>query len=282
MDFANPELGLVRGGGGGGGGFRPRGWSPLDRLGRMVFLDLEMTGLDASRHRILEVAAVLTDSDLNEQARINIVLHQSPATLSAMPPWCQRQHRQRGPDGSPSLLEHVRLSHVLEGGADELLSRFLDEHRAPGTVFTLAGSSVDHDRQFLLRWMPHAAARLHYRVVDVSTLLELQKRWMPQLRAGLPRAAGGHRAMGDTLDSLALLRHYRRVLLHPGASAPAPAPAPAPASETETAASAPDSGAGVPPASTLASIPPDRAADCGGAGEPVAYGIPAALFQRVA
>lgn len=176
------------------------------RADRIVWMDLEMSGLDPARDRILEVAVLVTDAELNVVAEgPQLVVHQPEEILAAMDPWCVRQHGQSG------LTEQVRASRLGEAEAEARLLDFLQAH-VPERACPLGGNSVHQDRAFLRRYMPRVEAWLHYRNVDVSTLKELVRRWYPEAYAARPPKDGVHRALGDIHESLAELRYYRRAV----------------------------------------------------------------------
>ena len=167
----------------------------------LVWVDMEMTGLDVERHHVLEVAAIVTDGELRElDEGIDLIVHQPEEVLALMDEWCVKQHGQSG------LTEAVRASRVGLEEAGALLLEYLRQHTSEGQS-PLAGNSVSHDRRFLERWMPEVAQHLHYRTVDVSTVKELALRWYPKL-ARFPKGEA-HRARGDILESIAELRYYR-------------------------------------------------------------------------
>jgi oligoribonuclease len=165
-----------------------------------------MTGLDLQRERIIEVAALITDGELNVLAEgPNLVIHQPDDVLSAMDEWNTRHH------GSSGLSDRVRRSTLSEAEAESQLLAFLSQHTAAGKA-PLAGNSVHQDRAFLARYMPRLEQFLHYRIIDVSTIKELAKRWYPTEFAARPAKAETHRALDDIRESLAELRYYRAML----------------------------------------------------------------------
>jgi len=182
---------------------------------RLVWVDLEMTGLDPRKERIIEVATIVTDSELNVVAEgPEIVVHQPEEILAAMDRWNTEHHTGSG------LLAKVRSSTVDEAEAEERTLAFLAQHCEPGTS-PLAGNSVWHDRRFLVEYMPRIDSFLHYRTVDVSSVKELARRWFPDAFAGAPRKAGSHRALDDVRESIVELRYYREhVFRSPGANPP--------------------------------------------------------------
>lgn len=169
----------------------------------LVWMDLEMSGLDPDRDRILEIAVIVSDGAL---ARLlegpELAVHQPDSVLNAMDEWNTRHHGESG------LVERVAASGLDEGAVEEQVLAFLREH-VPEGVAPLAGNSVHQDRAFLRRWMPRLHAWLHYRNVDVSTVKELARRWAPQVLADAPAKAGNHRALDDIRESIRELSHYR-------------------------------------------------------------------------
>ena len=167
----------------------------------LVWIDMEMTGLDVDRHHVLEVAALVTDGDLNElDDGLDLIVHQPDETLALMDDWCVKQHGQSG------LTEAVRASRVGIGEARALLLDYLRGRTSEGQS-PLCGNSVGHDKRFLERWMPDVVRHLHYRIIDVSTVKELALRWYPDLER-FPKGEA-HRARDDIRESLAELRYYR-------------------------------------------------------------------------
>ena len=173
--------------------------------GNLIWIDLEMTGLEPERDCIIEVATIVTDVDLNEQLEGPVfAVHQSDAALAAMDDWNTRQHGQSG------LSARVRASTVSSAEAEQATLAFLRQY-VPATTSPMCGNSISQDRRFLYKYMPALAEFFHYRNLDVSTLKELAKRWAP----GLPvfQKQSNHLALADIRDSIAELRHYRRHFL---------------------------------------------------------------------
>lgn len=171
----------------------------------LVWMDLEMTGLDPDKDRIIEIAALVTDSDLEIVAEgPNLVIHQGDELLAAMDEWNTKHHGESG------LTERVRLSTMSEKEAEAQILAFLEEHCEPGQS-PLCGNSIHQDRRFLCRYMPKLDAFLHYRLVDVSTVKELCRRWAPEGYAKRPTKHGNHRAMDDIRESVEELRFYRSI-----------------------------------------------------------------------
>jgi oligoribonuclease len=183
--------------------------SPKDN-GRLVWMDLEMTGLDADRERIIELAVLVTDAELEVVAEgPHLVIHQPDAVLEAMDDWNTKHHTESG------LVERVRASTIDDAAAEAEVLAFLAQHVAERAA-PLAGNSVHNDRVFLHRYMPRLEAFLHYRNVDVSTVKELVRRWYPQLFAQRPTKKGSHRALDDIRESIEELRYYRRSAFRSG------------------------------------------------------------------
>jgi oligoribonuclease len=169
----------------------------------LVWIDCEMTGLDANKHAILEAACVVTDSELNAVAQCAHVIAQPASALALMDDWCRTTHTASG------LLADVQTCGVPLEQAESAILELLMRH-TPRKQCALAGSSVHVDRTFLDRHMPRVTAHLHYRNVDVSTISELCARWLPSVEADRPASnATRHRAMADIHSSIALLRFYR-------------------------------------------------------------------------
>jgi oligoribonuclease len=168
---------------------------------------MEMSGLDPETSRILELAAILTDADLNVVAEgPEIVIHQPSSVLEAMDEWNTRHHGESG------LSARSLGSDVAEEEAERLTLAFLSRHCRPGTS-PLCGNSVGQDRLFLKRYMPRLESFLHYRNVDVSSIKELVRRWYPGLE--IPPKRKAHRAKEDILESIAELRFYRSAVFRP-------------------------------------------------------------------
>jgi len=171
-----------------------------------VWMDLEMTGLDPDTDRIIEIATIVTDGNLNILAEGPVLaVQQSEEVLEGMDEWNQRHHGQSG------LIERVRESDVDERSAEwqtlEFLKHYTTENGSP-----LCGNSICQDRRFLYRYMPELERFLHYRNLDVSTLKELCRRWAPNIADGVTKRAT-HRALDDIRESIEELRYYRQHFL---------------------------------------------------------------------
>jgi len=172
----------------------------------LVWIDMEMSGLVPDRDRILEVAMVVTDSELNTIAEAPVyVIHQPDSVLDAMDSWNKATH------GKSGLVDKVRASTFTEEQVEARLVEFLKPIVAQGAA-PLAGNTVHQDRRFMARYMPLFDAYLHYRIVDVSTLKELAKRWNPEVIAGFTKE-GRHEALADVYESIEELKHYRKQFL---------------------------------------------------------------------
>jgi len=177
----------------------------------LVWIDLEMTGLDPDKERIIEAALLITDGELAIVAEgPTLVIHQSDELLDAMDEWNTKHHGESG------LTERVRASTVTEAEAEAQLLAFLEEHCEAGQS-PLCGNSIHQDRRFLCRYMPKLDAFLHYRMIDVSTVKELCRRWTPEAYAKRPMKTGNHRAMDDIRESVEELRFYRKACFGPEA-----------------------------------------------------------------
>jgi len=174
---------------------------------RLVWIDLEMTGLDPREHRILEIGTLITDASLDVVAEgPEIVVSASEDVLSGMNDWSRDHHQASG------LLDRVRASTVTVEEAEQRTLEFVRAHCVEGQV-PLAGNSIHMDRFFLKFHMPALEAFLHYRNVDVTTLKELARRWNPKVLEQAPRKTDTHRAMEDIRESIAELRYYRERLI---------------------------------------------------------------------
>ena len=168
----------------------------------LIWIDLEMTGLNPDTDVIIEIATLVTDANLNVLAEgPSLAVHQPADVMDAMDEWCTRQHGQSG------LTQRVLDSQISVAEAEQQTLAFLRQYLPEGTS-PMCGNSIGQDRRFLWRYMPELEAFFHYRNLDVSTLKELAKRWKPEVAAGVVKK-GSHLAMDDILDSVAELQHYR-------------------------------------------------------------------------
>lgn len=168
----------------------------------LIWIDLEMTGLDTDTDVIIEIATIVTDSDLNvlEEGPM-LALYQSDDALTGMDEWNQNQHRKSG------LVERVRASQINEQQAEQQTLEFLRRY-VPANASPMCGNSICQDRRFLHRCMPALEQFFHYRNLDVSTLKELSRRWAPDVYKGYSKSSS-HLAMDDIRDSIAELKYYR-------------------------------------------------------------------------
>jgi oligoribonuclease len=169
---------------------------------RLIWIDLEMTGLKPETDRIIEMALVITDNDLNTVAEAPVwVVCQSDAMLDGMDAW------NKGTHGRSGLIDKVRMSALDDAAVEARALAFLQEH-VPPKASPMCGNSICQDRRFLARWMPALEDYFHYRNLDVSTLKELARRWKPDLMKGVSKE-GKHEALADVHESIGELRYYR-------------------------------------------------------------------------
>lgn len=172
----------------------------------LIWIDMEMTGLVPDTDRIIEIALLVTDSQLNIVAEGPVlVLHQPESVLDAMDAWNKSTHARSG------LIDRVRASRLTEADAEREALAFLEQH-VPANVSPMCGNSICQDRRFLARSMPRLEGHFHYRNLDVSTLKELVRRWKPELAKGFAKE-GKHEALADILESLEEMRFYRRTVM---------------------------------------------------------------------
>jgi len=178
-----------------------------DKSRNLIWIDLEMTGLDSRSDHIIEIATVVTDTSLNELAVGPVIAISQPrAVMDAMDEWNTRQHGKSGL--TQRVLETTVTSTEAESSTIEFLKAYVDEGASP-----MCGNSICQDRRFMAREMPALEAFFHYRNLDVSTLKILVQRWAPQLCAGLVKESS-HRALSDIRDSIAELDYYRKTFLN--------------------------------------------------------------------
>ncbi len=174
----------------------------MSRPENLVWLDMEMTGLDPEVDRILEIATVVTDSNLDIIAEGPVIaVHQDDALLAGMDEWNTQHHNDNG------LVQRVKVSKITESEAERQTLEFLRQHVDEGAS-PLCGNSIGQDRRFMVRYTPKLDSFLHYRNLDVSTVKELIRRWRPDLYAGVEKQSS-HKALDDVKDSIDELRYYR-------------------------------------------------------------------------
>ncbi|MFV2113659.1 oligoribonuclease [Micromonospora sp. LOL_025] len=176
----------------------------------LVWIDCEMTGLDLGRDKLIEVAALVTDPDLNVLGDgVDVVIHADEAALEAMPEIVATMHAKSG------LTDEVRRSTVTLAEAEEMVLDYVAGHVKDPRTAPLCGNSIATDRGFITRDMPRLDAHLHYRMIDVSSIKELCRRWYPRVYFGQPQKGLAHRALADIRESIRELEYYRRTVFVP-------------------------------------------------------------------
>ena len=181
---------------------RPAAVRPVVDDNHLVWIDMEMSGLHPDSDRVLEIAVVVTNGNLDTVAEGPvIVVHQEDSVLDGMDAWNRATHGRSG------LIERVRQSALDDASAENAVLDFLAQYARPGKS-PMCGNSICQDRRFLARWMPRLEAFFHYRNLDVSTLKELAKRWNPEVHRSFEKKSR-HEALADVYESIAELQHYR-------------------------------------------------------------------------
>ena len=195
-----------------------------DKDNRIVWVDLEMTGLDPSRHVIVEVAALVTDAELNIiDDGVDLVVHATDAELAEMDDFVTEMHSSNG------LLDDIKASTTSIRDAEDAVLELVAKHCDPAHPAPLAGNSIATDRAFIRAQMPRLDDALHYRMIDVSTVKELSRRWFPKAYYNQPEKGMAHRALADIVESIRELDYYRRAVF---------VDSPGPDTDTATKASA--------------------------------------------
>ncbi len=192
---------------------------------RLVWLDLEMTGLDLDRHVIVEIAALVTDDDLEPvDDGIDLIVHQPPSALAEMDDFVRNMHTKSG------LLPEIEASTLSLADAGAQVLDYVRGHVAEGSS-PLCGNSIGVDRRFLDRQLPELDRYIHYRSIDVSSFKELCRRWYPVVYKGRPGKAETHRALADVQESIAEMKYYREHMLLPAPETPAESAPSAPSAQ---------------------------------------------------
>jgi len=179
----------------------------MKSIENLVWIDCEMTGLDVEKDSLVEIAVLITDSDLNvlDEQGLGVVIKPRKESLAQMGDYVTQMHQESG------LLELLDSGLAIEQAEAKVLDYVKSFAPEAGTA-PLAGNSIGTDRMFLNRYMPKLDAHLHYRNVDVSSIKELTRRWYPKVYFQLPKKSGGHRALADIRESIAELRYYRQTV----------------------------------------------------------------------
>jgi oligoribonuclease len=181
-----------------------------EREGRLVWIDCEMTGLDLRRDAMIEIAAIVTDAELAPlDDGVDVIIHAADDVLDAMVPFVRDMHAASG------LTDAVRASTVTLGAAEKLVVDYVKSHVSDPKTAPLCGNSIATDRSFIARDMPSLDEHLHYRMIDVSSVKELAKRWYPRVYQAQPEKGLAHRAREDIRESIRELAYYRATLFVP-------------------------------------------------------------------
>jgi oligoribonuclease len=184
--------------------------APASADNRLVWIDLEMTGLDVERHRIVELAVLVTDARLDVLADgLDLVIHQPPEVLAEMDDFVRKMHTKSG------LLSEIERSSLTLDDAGKQAVEYIAQFVPKAGAAPMCGNSIGVDRRFLDRYLPDLDRYLHYRSIDVSSLKELCRRWYPDVYKKRPGKTEAHRALDDVRESVAELRYYRDTIMRP-------------------------------------------------------------------
>ena len=184
--------------------------APASADDRLVWIDLEMTGLDVERHRIVEVAVLVTDAQLEILADgLDLVVHQPPEVMAEMDDFVRKMHTKSG------LLDEIERSSLTLDDAGTQAVEYIRQFVPEAATAPMCGNSIGVDRRFLDRYLPDLDRYLHYRSIDVSSIKELCRRWYPAVYKKRPGKAETHRALDDIRESVAELRYYREAIMRP-------------------------------------------------------------------
>ncbi|XP_071446357.1 probable oligoribonuclease [Hetaerina americana] len=192
-----------------GGVLRHLGMAANSTNMKLVWIDMEMTGLKVEQDKVLEVACLLTDGNLREIIQgPHVIIRQAEETLASMGPWCIEHHTKSG------LVEECKRSQITESDAETMLMEFLTKHIPPKEGL-LSGNTVHMDKMFLEKYFPKVHDYLHYRIVDVSSIKELARWWFPDEYSNIPEKTFTHRALEDIKQSIEELRYYKKSIFKP-------------------------------------------------------------------
>lgn len=179
----------------------------ISKQDRIVWADCEMTGLDPDRHVLVEIAVIVTDAQLNPlDEGIDLVIHATEDELNEMDDFVQKMH------GSSGLTEQIRSSEISLADAERQVVDYIKQFVPVAGMAPLAGNSIATDRTFITRYMPELDSYLHYRMIDVSSIKELARRWEPRIYNGQPAKGMSHRALADIRESIRELAYYRSAM----------------------------------------------------------------------
>jgi len=183
-------------------------YANLEQTSPIVWVDMEMTGLDLAKEQIMEIAVIVTDANLNTIASLSssIIIKVEDGILDTMNDWCREHH------GASGLTAACKASKISLAEAEQTCLNLVKSVVPKARVAPLAGNSIHMDRMFLQKYMPEFLNYLHYRIIDVSSIKELARRWYPKEFATVPAKKGAHTALSDILESIEELRYYRQAI----------------------------------------------------------------------